>query len=411
MSTFDINAAANALKQRYLNPRYLAETVYPDNPLFALIAKRTDAGGVNWKFPLRIALTGGTSVAFASAQANVTGSAIEAFQVTRATRYGYGSISGEAIMAGKGGDNSFIDTLKLEMDGALQVCVRGMSMDLYRNGGGTRGQISSGSSVGTATITLSNINDITNFEKNLVLRASSDDGSASSPAGVRTGSVIVTGVDRNAGTITVSGNWNAGIPAVATGDFLSVDGDYSVAAKGFGAWLLTTAPAGNDNFFSVNRSKDSRLWGVKQIGGGGNMEEILIDCAARLVREGGKPTHLFANPADWATLCKALTSKVFYEESTPTDAVKIGFRTLRFDAPTGPVKIIADLNCPQGTSYLLTLASWELASAGPAPHFVDDDGKTLLRDPSTDSASIRTRAFWNLVCSKGAPGWSAAIQW
>jgi hypothetical protein len=410
MSILDINAAANAIKQRYLNPKFVADIVYPDNPLFALLKKQTDAGGQNWKFPVRIATTAGASSVFANAQTNVTASNYQAYQVTRVTKYGYGSISGEAIRAGKGSENTFVDLLTNEINGAMLSATRAMAIDLYRNGGGARGQISSTSAVGTPTITLANIADITNFEPGMVLQVSADDGTGG--GGVRTGTVTISKVNGNTGTITCTGNWSAGIAAVAVNDFIFQQGDYNACCAGLGAWLLTTAPAGGDNFFGVNRSVfPNRLAGVTFSGNGAPMEEVLVDTAARLVREGGKPDHLMVNPIDWANLVKALGSKVFYEEARPTDTAKVGFRVIRFDAPSGPVKIVADLNCPAGKSFLLTLSNWELASAGDAPSILDDDGRMLLRDPNTDSYSFRVGSYYNLVCSKGAPGWNASIVW
>ncbi len=100
-----------------------------------------------------------------------------------------------------------MDAATTEIDGAIHSCARSLAVALYRSGSGSIGVISAASNVATATITVSDLESITNFEKSMVLQSSATDGTGS----VRAGTVTILALDRDLGTITVTGNWNAGI--------------------------------------------------------------------------------------------------------------------------------------------------------------------------------------------------------
>lgn len=408
MAILDTTALSAVLKQKYTQRRF-AELAYRKNPGFALIAKKTDFGGKNKVISVRNANPLGIGKDVSTAQGVKTASVYKQFVVTRASYYGTASISGEAIKAAKGSENALVEGLTKEIDGIINGVSRRLAMMMYRNGGGAIGQISAGSNVGTATITLANPGDVTNFETGMVLQASSDDGYTGS-AGLRSGGNTVTlaGVDVDAGTLTATGNWSAGIAAVAASDFLFAKGDYQAWLKGALGWTPTTAPTSGDSFFSLDRSSDvTRLAGIRHSGGGGPIEETLIDAATKVVRQGGSPDYVFMNPLDWAALVKALGAKVIYERIDSVDDVKVGFKTVALDGPQGPIKIVSDLNVPKGTAFMWQLDTWALESLGPMPQTLDYDGLSLLRSATSDDYEVRVGGYGNYTCE--APGWNAVI--
>jgi hypothetical protein len=85
---------------------------------------------------------------------------------------------------------------------------------------GVRARAASG--IGTATITLTRARDAGLFRAGDVVRSLGPYPEADSP---RAGSVTLTAVDETNGTLTASGNWSAGIGAIANGDFLLLDTD------------------------------------------------------------------------------------------------------------------------------------------------------------------------------------------
>lgn len=410
----DTTALTAVLKQKYTQRRFALLT-YKKNPFYALINKITDFGGKNKVIAVRNGAPQGRGPSIAVAQGNKTSSVYNAFVLTRISDYATASITGEAIKASKGDENTLIEGLTKEIDGAIHTCMRNLAITMYRNGGGQRGKISSGSDVTTKTITLANTADITNFEVGMTVGLSSDDGTGGAGLrGANATTLTITSVDRDLGTLTTNAAWNT-IAGAAPGDFIfqaaaGVGSDYNAMVSGLAAWLPTTAPASTDSFFGVNRFGDvTRLAGVRIVGGGADYQDTLIDAATRVVREGGSPDHVFCNPLDWAKLVKSLGAKVIYERSSPIDMPEIGFKAVQVDGPEGPIKVIADLNCPLGTAYMVQLDVLNFESLGEAPMILDFDGQTILRNATSDTYDIRVGYYGNLSCE--APGWNATISW
>lgn len=287
-----------------------------------------------------------------------------------------------------------------EIDGAIHSAARSLAIAMYRSGSGRIGQIAS---ISGATVTLSEVEDITNFEKGMTLVVSASDGGGS----VRAGSVLVSGVDRDLGTVTASVNWTSGISAAAANDYIFVQGDYDAKIKGLLAWLPSTAPTSGDSFFSVDRSSDAtRLAGIRFEGSAMPIEEALISAASRVAREGGKPTHCFMSYSKYADLEKALGSKVQYIDMKVN--AEIMFRGVIVNGPRGPIKVVPDQNCPNDRAFMLELDMWKLYSLGKAPKILDTDGLKMLRDSNADSVEVRVGYYAQLGCR--APGKNANIK-
>lgn len=406
MGVLDTTALNAVLKTLY-NQKKVNLLTYPDNPFYAMIAKKTDFVGANKVVALRNGAPQGRGAAFGTALANMSASVYNKFTVTRVKDYAFGQVTTEAIRASKNDAGSLVDGLKEEVDGAIYTCMRSLAINMFGNSGGARGQISSGSNTGTATITLADISQIVNFEVGMVLNVSAADGTSGAK---RAGTVTLTAVDRTAGTLTASGNWTAGIAAAAAGDYIFQNGDLEATksmVSGLAAWVPAVAPTSGDNFFGLDRSTDPvRLAGVRYTAGsGGPIEEILVDTAALLVREGGKPDVCFLNPLDYGNFVKQLSGKVIYDRAQSVDEPEIGFEAVKLMGPKGPIKVIADLNCPKGKGWMLTSNTWALESLGSAPGIIEEDGMRILRDASTDSYIVRVGYYANMTCV--APGWNA----
>jgi hypothetical protein len=427
-SQLDTTALSPVLKQKYTQKRFNL-LCFPDNPLFALMPKITDFGGKNKVVTVRNAVPQGRGVSIAIAQAAKTASIYNGFVVTRAFDYSTATITGEAIKAAKGDENTLIEGLTKEIDGAVHVCMRSLAVAMFRNGGGQRGQISTTTSftfpgAGGATISvgvaqtvvlLTNVSDAQNFEPGMQVGTSVDDGTGG--AGLRGGGVAmvtITAVDRDNGLLTANALWSTA--GAVAGDFIfqgapGLGSDYNGLVKGLAAWVPLQPPASTDNFFGVNRSQDSRLFGLRQVGSGAPIEETIIQMATKICLNGGKPSHLFMHPLDWAQLVMALSTKAMYprERVAPNEEPDIGFEAVSVYGPKGPIKVIADLNCPKGFGYMLQLDTWHLESLDEAPMILDQDGLTILRNPNADAFDVRVGYYANVTCE--APIWSGVATW
>jgi hypothetical protein len=400
-----ISAIQNILKTKY-DQKKLHSGTYPDCAFLGRMRKDTNFGGNNSRVTMRYGRPQGGSHDITRAFANISSSQDAGFLLTRAKDYHVCEITAEALLAGEGSENTVLNAVKAEMEGCLMNFKRSISLQLYGNGGGARGQISSGSNVATDTVTLAEPADIVFFEPEMVVQASAADGTSGSllNSGARE---TIEAVDRDLGTLrATSAAWNTVITSIATGSYLFRDGDFGLAAKGLRAWLPSTAPGGSDLFFGVNRSVDAtRLAGVRfTASAGASKEDTLIDCSVRLGREGGVPDAVYTNNLDRADIIKNLMGKATFEMTKATDGV-VGYKALILAGDKGDLKVIADPNCPRGKFFMLQEDTWVIKSIKGLPHLVEEDGNRMTRKSASDNFEWRYRALWQLGCEW--PGFNA----
>lgn len=398
--SLDLTSFQPVLKQHYTNDR-VENMVYRDNPLLAMMPKYEQFGGENLKLPIKYGIPQGRSATFSTAQSNKTNSQYKAFLLTRSRDYSLASIDNETIEASKGNSNAFLEAATTEIDGAIESASRALAIDLYGNGSGSRGQVTTGAT-GTS-ITLKEIEDVTNFEVGMEVVFSTAEGGGS----VKSGSVTVNSVDRDSGVLTVDAMTAIdGGTGSASDDFIFQEGDYDLKIKGLRAWLPNTAPSGGDNFFGVDRSTDAtRLAGIRYNGSADPIEEALVDAAARVAREGGKPDYCFISYGKFAELEKALGAKVQYVDKHINP--EIGFRGIKIHGPRGAITVIPDQNCPQGKAFMLSMSFWKLYSLGKCPKILDSDGLKMLRESNADAVEVRVGYYAQLGCR--APGFNANV--
>ncbi|TAK97351.1 MAG: hypothetical protein EPO08_21390 [Rhodospirillaceae bacterium] len=414
----DLNVTTgNAILKELYDAQKVRMMSFKDAPLFAMLAKKTDFGGKNYPIPLQFGTTQGRSAKFANAQANATAPSYAEFLLTRVPDYSTATISGELMLAATGDRASFITGTKNLVDSAIISEKNSIASGLYRSGTGSVAQVNaSGWTAGVATLT--NQLDNVQFENGMTLNAAATDG-----ATPRAALGYVIAVNRGAGTITVSTTpgGSAGTPSGwSANDFLVVDGDSNAKISGVSAWLPQTAPSGADNFFGVNRSVDSRLYGVFYDGSGQIIEEALIDGLAAVHAQGGNPDVIFTNTTSYAALAKslqtraiAITTDVEVKDDEGGTVGMVSFKGLEVATGKGTVRLHSDIWCPAKTAYALQMDTWTLASAGACPHIVgldgsEGEGEILLRQSNADSSEVRVRTYFQLGC--GAPGWNGVLK-
>lgn len=324
--------------------------------------------------------------------------------MTRSKDYALASIDNETLEASKGNSNAFMEAATTEIDGAINSITRSLAVSMYRSGSGSIGQCNA--SVTGTSLVLKQSEDVTNFEVNMELKFSTADGGGS----LKSGSVTVVAIDRDSGTLTVDAlSAIASGSGVAANDYIFVEGDYDAKIKGLLAWIPSSAPS-STAFFGVDRSVDvTRLGGIRYDGSALPIEEAIIGAIHRAAREGAKPSHLFMSFAKWDELAKSLGSKVQYiEEAVKVGEAKFNFRGIMVHGPKGPVKVIADQNCPNDRAFLLQLDVWKLYSLGKAPRILDTDGLKMLRESSADAVEVRVGYYAQLGCR--APGYNVNLK-
>ena len=406
--TATLTTVERVLKELY-SPSRLEYLLYKSNPFLGLLPKNTSFGGNSLRIPIMYASTSGRSSAFATAQTNRAGARYSGFNLTRVEDYSIFSISNHALKASRGDKAAFVSVVESETRAAMNSIEQSISRSLFGNGGGALGVIGSGQ--GTPTLTLADRQDIVNFQVGDVLVASTTDGT-SGAALAPTATLIA--VDRSAGTITTTGNFDA---AFADANFLFHQGDFGAKLSGLEAWLPATAPSGGDSFFGVDRSVDtSRLAGVRYtatVADDETIDQALVNAGAELLINGGTPDTIVMHPVDYAILTNDARDRTTFDKevsnrTAPGGKAVLSYKVLTLMLPCGEVKIIADKHCPRGVAYMLQLDTWKLHSLDGFPHMFDSDGSRMLREESADAVQGRIVAYGNLACS--APGYNCRID-
>tara|TARA_R100001530_G_scaffold53480_2_gene39487 strand:- start:154 stop:1368 length:1215 start_codon:yes stop_codon:yes gene_type:complete len=388
-----------ALKQ-YYRARAVDDLVYKSHPLFELLPKDPKFRGRNMPIPILYGRGQGVSANFANAQSYATASKIDDFLLTRVSKYGVATISGEAVAASEGDRYSFLSASTTEIDNIIKSVGASVSTSLYRDGSGAIGQCNA--SVSSTSLVLKTTNDVVNFEVGMELQFCATKTGSS----VKSGSVTITAINRNSGTLTVDAlSAIDGGSGVAASDYIYQYGDYDGAISGLDAWIPSSAP-GATSFFGVDRSVDTtRLGGQRYDGSSDTIIESLIEGMAIVGREGGTPSHIFLSYSEFVKLEKALGAQI-KREVQRKDSIS-GYASLEMIGPSGSCEVIPDKDCPDSVAYILQMDTWTLASIGEVVQLTQLDGNRVLRQASDDGIEVRVHSYANLGC--GGPGWNCRV--
>lgn len=406
------------LKTKYTQPKVYWEA-YEDNPSFADIRHDETFDGNNKQIAVQTEAPIGRGFSIAQAQQNMGPGTYKDFLLTRIEDFGVARIKGQAMRAAAKSTGSLISLWTREMDGIILQVSRSAAINMWRTGTGSRGIISAGSTVGSATVTLATVADISNFYIGAQLQASATDGGA-----VRGGGAFatVTKINRVTGTMTVGTTWSGQIPGLAAGDYLYINGDApnggtNLMVTGVQAWVppANAISAGvriNSNaFFGLDRTSDEvRLAGLYLDGTNTPMQEALIEAVAMAGVEGAKIDRVWMHPRDRAVLVKELGAKVQYvKETVKVEGIgDIGFKAIDLTLDEAEVRVMADINVPRFTSLVTQWDTWTFESIGQAPGILKEDGPDFLRTSNDDSYEVRVGYYGNL--SNMAPARSVLIS-
>lgn len=354
-----------------------------------------ESGGT-MAIPLKYANPGGRSATaanvFTALGDQVTPGKYARFLLTRASEFAGVQLGAEVLHASKRDAGAFAAARKSEVDGMLDELGHALSLNLYGDGTGVRGQYASLSS---ETITLSNPDDAKNFRVGMWVESGANaDGSS-----LNSGSTYVTAVNEDAGTVTFEDV--SDMSGVTTNHYLFERGDAGlIKMTGLAGWIPLTAPT-STTFFGLDRSVDTtRLGGVRVDNTSASIEDNIMTVAERVFRVGGKPDIVLLNPVNFTTLSKSYSAKIEFEGGG--GSATIGFETIKVATSAGIVRVYPDPDCPSDRGYVLTKSTWKFHHMLGAPHIVEDDGLMAVRIDGKDAIMVRGRCYGNLACNAPA---------
>lgn len=401
MSAQDTTTLGPALMQKYAQPMFY-KGGYKKFPTWAMFKKRTDFGGDNKAFALRVTTVQGAAPNFADGQSGATPSVYNRVTVTRQRQFGSAYIDGEALSVSKSAEDALAKA-SAEVDSGMDMMLRSLSRSLFIDRGGALGRATFSTTV--ATLVDDNGNSAPylayRFEKGQRICLSANDGNSGS---LRDGGdfVTITSINRIAGTLTADANWS-NISGASANDYLFQKGFFGQNIAGIPSWIPSTAPTAGESFYGCDRSVDTRLYGYWLTGGGAPMKETIIELLTVLAREGADTDIVIVNNQDWSNIVKGEQTAVIYDRAKSMDDPEIGFQSFKVMGPRGLVDVIADPDCPRGRCYALQLDTWSFESSGPAPRINNDDGLgPLVRVYNANQVECRLVWYGNVFCV--APG-------
>jgi hypothetical protein len=399
----DLTVFDPMLKDHYA-PGKVVNAAYQKNKGWGILKKNgrpRKAGGRKWVAPIQYALPGGGSSTFATAMAATNNnSEYEAWEVTRAKHYRKASVDNETIEATADGDEDAFEPAFDEFDKAIEAEANWLNFRFYRSKGGASGRLAN-AAVNIAVATLSDRADVWGFRKGDVVKASDTDGTSGA---LRAGSVTVASVQRQAGTITMTGNLNAGIGAIVATDFLFLDGDFGLAPAGLADWVPSTAP-GATAFFGVDRTVEPEYLGGLRVDGtdGRPVHELLIDMVTAADEMGAEPDVAICHTSVVGTLVKQLEGKATIIQAAGYDGqkmAKVGYKAFEVTVGDRSITVMSDRCCPTKRMYGLTLDTITFFSAGPAPNFLQKRAGSIIKvAESSDGYEARVGEYCNFVVS------------
>lgn len=387
------------------------DLLYENNPTFAMMPKDTSFYEKIRHIALGYGTTQGVSADFSTAKANKQASLEKEFKITPVTYYSLFSIQRQLLKRSQNKKVAIAAALERESKMAFKAWKRDIALLIYGSGGGNIAQLTSTQSLSGNTFTPLTATDVRHFEINMTLTSSIDNTGV---AGVKSGSVLVTKVNRTPGSelVTLSQNLNIGIPQVAVSDYIFRQGNYNAVLTGISGWIPSTDPT-STAFFGCDRSVDPlRLGGIRVSCAGLSPREGAMKMSKEIFANGGEPTHDFRHPDDYLNLqLELMSAGVLYNVKEPGASVGkyefgIPFEGVGYQGPSGIVKVFPEINQFSGVANVLQMDTWKFASMGDVPYFATEDGSgRILRE--SDADSYEGRAVGDFQVYNEAPGFNA----
>lgn len=382
----------------------IANTAYEENPGFAMVEKEHFTGSKRW-FPVQYGYASNRSHTASTALSKTNTTNYVHFEVPTVEDYDAKSIQKKALEEAEN-PNTFVELLKNVSDSVIKALSNNAGADFYNHRGAAIGTVATTSTVASTVLTLADPGDITKFYVGQTIAASAANGLSGS---LRTGTAVITAIDRSAGTITTGSNWSTQITGLSAssnttfGDYLFPSGDFGIGRAGLADWCPDSASGLGTAFYGATRSVDaSRLAGSRLSVTGLPISQAIRNLGAVMGREEGKPDSCFLS---WSTYNDLITERDIKLTHVRRDAdgmnATIGFDGVKIAGVRGNIDVYADRSVNDGRFYLVNMADGRCIHSQDAPVKIDDaDGSMIIRESSDFTYDIRGAAFLNYLWLK-----------
>lgn len=403
MAASTLTTYAALLKERYLDSSIIEELTYPENTLLAMLEKKGDKGMVGDTLPIPVMYANpqGISSGFSTAQTNATANTSVNFAVQMGDYHGVVHIGDKVLEASRTNQGAFLENKKVEIDGLYEQAGENLSVYLWGNGGQALGQVAS---ISGNNITLQNPETAANFEINMELVFSANDGSDTSHS-LRTGNTTLDSINRATGVLGITAG---DITGEAAGDYLFRQGDFFgdqavIVIKGVQAWVTATdSPMALWGVAAATRALDPQRLGGCRVDSstliGKTIEERIKILFAQMTGrfKAKAPTAGFLHPEDFQQLETLMSARGI--RALEDDSTQFGFMKIAVATSSGKVPIYTDRHCPKGHFFAFRMEDWGLSHMGELLHPQRGDGLDILRRATATDYEFRLISYPGLWC-------------
>lgn len=370
---------------------------YEDEVFYGKIEKDTSWDGLYQYVTAKIGNGGGHSAKFDNAKANKGPSTFKRMQLETADNFALWSVDNKLITLTRNQRGALMKALQEATEGAQSKFKRRTVRQLWGTGGGAIAKISS---ISTVYATLTDPNDVRNFDIGDVCAFADDDGYTAT-AGVKSETRRVVGIDEDDGIIQFDTTL-ASISGLGANDFIFIDGDYGVVMKGVPFYVTSSEPGVN----SIPTTKwgmdcttwPTRLSGHRFTGDQNQIGEEILNALTKAFRRNCKTSDIFMSPELFNEFAQSLETQ---RMRTAEEKVgRVGYTGIEVTSQSGKtVKCWGDPSVqksPNGNPmvYGLNMESWVLHSAEAYPMWLTADGeKKFLTEENANAREGRVGGY------------------
>lgn len=414
------------LKDNYTEDE-IARQVYKDHPTLEKITKETDHSGRQFIQPIIHATPSGFGPTLSHAQESSNQASGQGNLRAKDWNCAWGefsaavSVGHKVLQQSRNDEGAFFRNQILEHDLLFQRWGDIHSYLIFSDAGLALNQGST-ITISSGVCTCGNANDIVNFYEGMILQASATDGTSSGTLLGSGSKGYVYNINHNAGTFTVATSeanaaaGTAGTPTGWTGSmYMFRSGEYGGATSanrvilGLGAWVPSSDPS-STSFEGVDRTANiAALSGVRVPSAdltSRGLESRVKQLVVRMVSRAGspKPDAISLNDEDWQQLADNLDTRGSRMISEAKG--KFNYETITLRTSRGPVEVYGDRFNPPGTFRAHNFKYIKLASLGPYPGIMNQDGFKMLRNAGSNDLEMRLYGYGAFCVSwPGAQGY------
>jgi hypothetical protein len=399
------------------------ELLYKDFSFLGFITKKTGvtaAAGRRLISPCVYTNGQGLSSGFTTGRtaANATGGSTRSqdWNVGFGDYFAFVDISDKLMKLSASDMGAYLESRKLEIDGLYNQWSQVMSRIALGDSGRNLGSFT----ISTGVCTLTNPDDVVNYQRGMLVNASANDGTATGHTLIDPSIGYVIAVNRNAGTFTVSAidggaagtpaNWTGTMYAFRYGDFGGTTTPNTIFDP-FGSWVPAADPSATA-FNGVDRTEDIvALSGVRLSAAeisGLSLESRIKRLLTRMANRGfgAQGVGVFLNPEKWQDLEESYESRGIRDRSGTTGI--FGYKTLKVIAGGVEADVYAERFQPINNVIALPKEAFSINTPEEFPAVVNGDGLSMLRKVGANDYEFRLTAYPASLCTPGLCGRTTA---